>query len=199
MNPEILEQVQDYVRQRLSSGRLAHTIRVVGTVQTIAKRHNLDMDECSLAAWLHDAAKEEPRAAFEGLLRNRQILLDAETISQPKLWHAFHAGYLGRVIFGIESDEVYDAVCYHPTGAPGLGKVGLALFVADYSEPGRSMRDTGDILSMAEKNLYEASFRVAEEKIRYLVGKGREVHSRAMAFHSWVLKQLNGAEKPEWH
>ena len=74
-----------------------------------------------------------------GLVRRRLIILDPETYEQPSLWHGYHAAHIGQRAFGIESPALLDAVRFHTTGTPGLSREGLALFVADYSEPGRPM------------------------------------------------------------
>jgi predicted HD superfamily hydrolase involved in NAD metabolism len=181
------ETIMRYARKKLSGKRLEHVARVVEAIDDIAGANGIPSLDCRIAGWLHDSAKEEKRETFLGLVESGKIELDEETFQIPSLWHGFHAAYLGSSEFGIESEEILDAVRYHPTGAPGLGKIGLALFVADYSEPGRGIEGAGQIREQAKSDLLDAALRVVEEKIGYIENtKGKKPHSRSLAFRDWL-------------
>ena len=184
------ERIMQYTRGKISPKRLAHVERVVATIDEIARYNDLSVTDCRVIGWLHDCAKDEPRTAFLDLLRRGLLSIDAETYEQPSLWHGFHAAYIGQRAFGIESPALLDAVRYHPTGSPNLSPEGLALFVADYSEPGRPMTWTPEIREQAKRDLSGAALRVCREKIRFVESKGRKPHSRSLAF----LECLEGVD-----
>lgn len=183
---ELEERIMNYSKDRLSAKRFAHVERVVATLEEICPPAEVSLPDCRLAGWLHDCAKEESKEMFLDLLAHGSIDLDEETRNQPNLWHGFHAAFIGNQVFGIESEDILDAVRFHPTGAPNLSPVGMALFVADYSEPGRPMSWTREIREQAKADLFGAALRVCREKIRYLLGRGREPHSRSFAFAEWL-------------
>jgi predicted HD superfamily hydrolase involved in NAD metabolism len=178
--------IMEYAQDRLSKRRFEHVARVVETLDSFAEAHRLDRQECRAIGWLHDAAKEEPGQDFLDLVHSGRIEIDRETLDQPNLWHGFHAAYLGREKFGIDKQALLDAVRYHPTGSVGLEPEGLALFVADYSEPGRPMEWTEEIRDQAKENLPRAAHRVVCEKIDFIRKKGRTPHSRSLAFQVWL-------------
>ncbi len=171
-----------YTRGKLSPKRFGHAERVVAVIEEIARYNDLSLEDCRVIGWLHDCAKEENKSVFLGLLRRGLLSLDTETYEQPSLWHGFHAAYIGQRAFGIESPSLLDAVRYHTTGTPGLSREGLALFVADYSEPGRPMTWAPEIREQAKTDLSGAALRVCREKIRFVLAKGRKPHSRGIAF-----------------
>lgn len=171
-----------YTREKLSPKRFGHVERVVAVVDELARYNDLPLEDCHLIAWLHDCAKEEGKSSFLNLLRRRLIILDPETYDQPSLWHGFHAAHIAQRAFGIESPALLDAIRYHTTGTPGLSREGLALFVADYSEPGRPMTWAPEIREQAKTDLAGAALRVCREKIRFVQAKGRKPHSRGVAF-----------------
>ena len=185
---ELEEEIMRYTRQKLSGKRFGHVERVVRLVDDIARANDLSGAECRVAGWLHDATKEERRETVLELVETGAIELDEETFETPSLWHGFHAAFLGKRDFGIESEEILDAVRYHPTGAPGLGNVGLALFVADFTEPGRDIGGIDRIREQAKSDLPGAALRVVREKIEFIENKkGKTPHSRSLAFRDWLL------------
>lgn len=187
MPPELEERVMDYTKKKLSAKRFKHVERVVATIEEIAAARQLPVADCRMIGWLHDCAKEEPRNVFLSLVHRGLIYVDRETMEQPSLWHGFHAAHIGRKVFGIDNQALLEAVSYHPTGAPGLSAEGLALFVADYAEPGRPMAWTREIREQACQNLVAAAKRVCQEKIYYVLKKGKKLHSRSIDF----LKSLS--------
>jgi predicted HD superfamily hydrolase involved in NAD metabolism len=183
---ELEEKIMNYTRIRLSAKRFGHVERVVAAIESLAGDHGLPASDCRLVGWLHDCAKEDPKSAFLDLVASGKVELDPETMALPNLWHGYHAAWIGKEEFGIESTDLLDAVRYHPTGSPELSSVGLALFVADYCEPGRPMPWTREILAQARTDLLAAATRVCREKIRYLHTKGRPPHTRSVAFLDWL-------------
>jgi predicted HD superfamily hydrolase involved in NAD metabolism len=180
------ERVMEYTRAKLSLKRFRHVERVVATIAVIAQQNDLSVKDCCLIGWLHDCAKEEPPTRFQELLRRRLVSIDQETLEQPGLWHGYHAAYIGDRAFGIHSKDLLDAVRYHPTGLPNLSPEGLALFVADYAEPGRPMKWTAEIRKQARTDLLAAALRVCREKVDYVVAKGRKPHSRSLDFLEYL-------------
>ena len=163
--------------------------RVVSTVDEIAAANGLYRQDCRNVGWLHDLAKEEPVSAFQDLLDQGEIRLDPETLEQPNLWHGFHAAYWGSTRFGISDADLLEAIRYHPTGSPEFSPTGLALIVADYCEPGRPLENTAGICEQAKTDLFGAALRVAREKVKFVLEKGKEPHSRSLAFVDWLEKQ----------
>lgn len=183
---DLEETVSTYVSQAVSKRRWQHIQGVVDTISLIAQAHRLSEQHCRLAAWLHDAAKEQPREAFQELVKGNQIMIDPESFANPKLWHGYHAAWLASKQFGILDEDILEAVRYHPTGTPGWGVVGLALFVADFAEPTRDISEAEGVRSVVRENLVLAAFQVAQKKLDYIKTKGKQPHSRGVAFLHWL-------------
>ncbi len=62
--------------------------------------------------------------------------------------------------------------------------LGQALFVADYSEPGRRDKGLKAIRKLAEKDLDAAFEHVVREKLAWVVSRGLPAHPRALAAHN---------------
>ena len=111
--------------------RRAHIARVTALLEHWARRLGCDPDEAAMlrdvGLW-HDALRDAP----EALLRE----LTGDAVSPPEILHGPAAAVM------LERDgeprrEVLDAVRWHTLGSPAWGRVGRALYMADFLEPGR--------------------------------------------------------------
>ena len=167
------------VRSRLSPERFAHVMRVAELAESIALANDFDEGEMRatlLAAVLHDVAREED---VESLMRLAPPENDMER-SHPMAVH----GRAGRVIasaWGVNDERVLDAIEGHVFGVRPGDRVGMAVYVADVSEPGRGVND--DIRQLAMTHLERAYRRAVQTKVRYLRSRGKDVHPRTLAVH----------------
>lgn len=162
----------DRVKERVSPERFEHIIRVAILSETIAQANRFSEGEVravSLAAILHDVARDLPA---EALFR----LAPPETELERQHPLAVH-GRAGRRIvegWGVTDERVLEAVEGHVFGVSHDNRVGMALYIADVSEPGRGVN--GDIRALAMHNLFWAYQRAVDSKVRYLRAKGKAVH-----------------------
>lgn len=188
MTEDVLpDTAEDYARERLSEKRHAHTLRVAETAERLARLHGLDPDRARLAGLLHDSARE---IGVEELLRvaergNLQMG-DFET-EKPILLHGPVAARLAERDLGVRDEAVLDAVRQHTTGAPGMGPIALALFVADKIEPGRGDDpELERIRDLARTDLRRAARESLRSAISYNEGKGRPTHPKSRETLEWL-------------
>ncbi|MBV9879861.1 MAG: hypothetical protein JO180_05155 [Gemmatirosa sp.] len=116
---------------QVSDKRRAHIGRVTALLARWAEAMACDPDEATamrdVGAW-HDALRDAP----EALLRE----LSGDAASPVELLHGpAVATLLARQ--GEQRAEVLDAVRWHTIGSAAWGRVGRALYMADFLEPGR--------------------------------------------------------------
>ncbi len=171
-------------RQRVAAlvcpGRFAHIERVASLARAIAQANRLDVRRAYLAGILHDIARDLPDGE---LLR----LAPPESSIDERHPLAVH-GRAGRALleaWGMYDEIVLEAVEDHTTGPRGGNPVAVAVYVADVSEPGRAVND--DIRLLAMRDL-EAAYRCAlSSKVRYLSGRGIEIHPRTLAAYEELV------------
>ncbi|MFO8149341.1 MAG: bis(5'-nucleosyl)-tetraphosphatase (symmetrical) YqeK [Trueperaceae bacterium] len=167
------------VRARLSAERFGHVMRVAELAESIALANGFDDGDLRatlLAAVLHDVAREED---VETLLRLAPPENDMER-SHPMAVH----GRAGRAIasaWGVNDERVLGAIEGHVFGVRPGDRVGMAVYVADVSEPGRGVND--DIRELAMAHLERAYRRAVQTKVRYLRSRGKDVHPRTLQVH----------------
>lgn len=169
----------DRVRALLSPERFAHVMRVAEVAEAIALANRFDVWEMRatlLAAVLHDIARELDADALQRLAPPEN---DLER-EQPLALH----GRAGRVLaasWGVTDERVLEAIEGHVFGVPLGHRVGMALYIADVSEPGRGVNH--DIRQQAMHHLERAYRRAVTTKVRYLQSRGKDVHPRTLAVH----------------
>lgn len=163
--------------RRLTEHRQGHIRRVADVMAKLAKIHGLDPDSAYWAGYGHDLAREMSRSALLLEASRWNLNVGPEEREEPVLLHGPIAAEWLKA-FGVGSDEVYEAIRFHTTGGPGLGRLGKALFVADAIEPGRSFEKRIFLEKMAYQDLDKAYYAVIEETLTYLESRGITPHPR---------------------
>ncbi|GAB5603685.1 bis(5'-nucleosyl)-tetraphosphatase (symmetrical) YqeK [Thermus sp. FJN-A] len=170
---ELLEKVRALVRPE----RLEHILRVAHLAREIAERNGLDGERAYLAGLLHDAARDLP----EGELRRLAPPENEVEEAHPLSLHGRAARRLAEA-WGVGDGEILEAVEGHVYGVDPKNGIGMALYVADVSEPGRGVN--GEIRELALRGGLLEAYRLAvANKVNYLAAKGVPIHPRTLAVY----------------
>lgn len=137
-NISIADQIERLLPSMVKPKRFRHIQCVVQTAVDLAGRFNLDVERVRLAALAHDMDRD---VAGDELLRfcdARGVSLTDYERSNPKMIHGPVSAYRLLEDFGLNDQEVINAVRYHTLGEGDLGAIGLTLFAADFLEPNRT-------------------------------------------------------------
>lgn len=114
-------------------GRREHMTRVAELMEGWARE--LRLDEHHIARWratamLHDTLRDADPTTLRPLVTGEQGDLTGELLHGPAA-----AERLRRE--GVDDEELLMAIAWHTLGHPQLHRLGRALYLADYLEPGR--------------------------------------------------------------
>ncbi|WP_206830919.1 bis(5'-nucleosyl)-tetraphosphatase (symmetrical) YqeK [Alicyclobacillus fructus] len=168
----IIHDLRQRLAQSLTPTRYRHVLGVVQTAVQLAERFGAPVLDAELAAWLHDLAREWPDERLLAYARDRHLDVPAEWLEAPILLHGPVAADVARVEYGVEDAAVLDAVYYHTTGKPRMGKLEMVLFVADAVEPSRDYPGVDRIRALAETDLTAAALASLESTLRYALDRG---------------------------
>lgn len=160
------------IRDQLSLARYQHTIRVAVLADSIANRNDfseLEIQQTALAAILHDAARELQADELFALAMPENEL----ERSHPLTVHGRASRKLAE-LWGVADEQVLEAISGHVLGVQPGNRVGMAVYVADVSEPGRVCND--EIRELAMNDLHEAYIQAIRSKVEYLNSRGKPVH-----------------------
>jgi predicted HD superfamily hydrolase involved in NAD metabolism len=100
--------------------------------------------------------------------------------------HGPVAAELARRELGVDDDSVLEAIRAHTMGAPGMGPVALAVYVADKIEPGRDYPSVARLRDLAEEDLREAAAEALRRAIAHNEERGRETHPASRKTLRWL-------------
>lgn len=170
------------VRALVTPERWRHVERVARLADTIGRANRFSDDQLratALAAVLHDAARDLPA---ERLFELAPPSCDTE-LRHPLTVH----GRAGRALasaWGVNDQRVLNAIEGHVFGVAPSDQVGMAVYVADVSEPGRGVND--EVRELAMTNLPRAYRHALRTKVAYLRSRGKPVHPRTLEVHDQI-------------
>lgn len=187
-----LKEAKKLAKHALSEKRFEHTLNVKKQAVHLAKRYGVDEEKAALAALLHDAAKERPRQELLQILRDNAIIAqNAETRPAP-VWHGVCAAILARTEWGVEDEEVIDAIACHTTGRPGMTRLDKVLFLADMTSAERSYPEVGMLRELAEQDLDEAMLEALRQNIGWVAESGKQVDPLSRAAYDDLRQTFRG-------
>lgn len=168
---------------RVSEKRLAHIARVTALLDEWAAA--LGLPEAEATAW-HDAGRlhDALRDAAEAELR---ALAGPVTGYELNMLHGPAAA--ARLVADGESRvELLDAIRFHTVGCERWGRLGRALYMADYLEPGRKFsRADRAYLAAQVSHDFEATFRqVLRARLEWSLREGMRLFPEAVALWNSV-------------
>jgi nicotinate-nucleotide adenylyltransferase len=131
------EEMKDLLETRLSPPRFAHSLGAAEVCRALAEKFGLDPGRAYFMGLVHDLARELPEEAILELVSRYDLPIDELEKKKPVLLHGKIGARLLRDRYGVDDEDVLDAVEHHTLGRPGWTGYGKILYIADYREPTR--------------------------------------------------------------
>jgi 2-amino-4-hydroxy-6-hydroxymethyldihydropteridine diphosphokinase len=159
--------------RRRHMGRVAELMDGWATELGLPKRQR---KRWRAAAWLHDCLKEESPGELRKVLRGQMRLLPDGVLHGPA------ASVLLRRE-GVVDEPLLQAVSYHTLGHPEFETIGMALYAADFLEPGRRSRKKwrAGLRERVPDELLDVVHEIAGARIQHLMKRGRPIRPETMA------------------
>lgn len=174
------------LRARLPDETVRHSVSVAEMMVSVADAAGIGRDQAVTAGLLHDCCRAMSGAVLLEAAERYGLPISEVQHAKPLLLHGPVAAEEARNIFGVEDEAVYDAIYWHSTGRPGYGKVGLALYFADFAESGRRHAEAEEARAiLAARGFSEALLFVSDRKLAY-VSTQPLVDPATEDFHAWL-------------
>ena len=162
----------------------------------LAEHHRQNVEKAAQSGLMHDLAKYFKPAKLLEMARAEGLEVDAVMELHPHLLHADVSAIVARDTFGVQDEEVLQAIANHTLGRPGMSALSCIVFLADSIEPGRG--DTPELAAlrqMSYQNLDRAVWRTCDYSLKFLLETHCLIHPRTIATRNWFLNWAKSTQR----
>ncbi|MCD5001006.1 bis(5'-nucleosyl)-tetraphosphatase (symmetrical) YqeK [Enterococcus saccharolyticus] len=177
------------VQMQMSEKRFRHVLGVEEAAIALAGKYGASIEKASIAALVHDYAKERPDEEFQQTIRKEGF--DLELLHWGnEIWHGLVGANLVQRELGIDDEEILQAMRVHTTGAAEMSLLDKIIYVADYIEPGRNFPGVEQARELAIVDLDAAVAYETKHTLAYLVEKEVPIYPKTLeTYNKWVAKK----------
>lgn len=191
---ELRDQILKRLENTLKPKRLTHTLGVETTAVALARLYHIPDSDASIAALLHDVAKNMDIQDLEEIVLNSPYgeLLSPVT-KYPQLLHGFAGAELVQNEYPEVSEDIVNAVRFHTTGRPHMSTLEKIIFAADYIEPGRKPFPGLETAREATfKDLDQGVLIILEQTLNYLKSLNQISHPLTLETYMYMQETVTG-------
>lgn len=184
---EIIKKLKDTQKKR----RFEHTLGVADEAVRLADKFGVDKEKARLTALLHDCAKnldEKSGEDFVLLCEKYGVIPDAYAMKERALIHAFLGAAVAKAEYGVEDKEILKAIYFHTTARANMSPLEKLIYIADMTEPGRTIPQSEEIRALVEKDVDEALIYAIGCSIKHVIKKGTLVHPDSIHALNYLIE-----------
>lgn len=171
-----VKKLTEYAKKHEKQSRFEHSLRVADLCVILCRRYGLDEQKGYIAGIGHDICKDIPKEKMLELAKQ-----DGEPITEFELGalsvlHGRAAAVKMKKKFGIDDEEILEAVANHVSCKKGICGIGKVLFLADKIEPNRPQSTEEYRANLMKLSLDEMLHKVLVENYEYIKRKGYVVY-----------------------
>lgn len=171
-----LKELRKAMREVQTSKRFEHTKGVEYTAAALAMRYGASVEDALAAGLLHDCAKCLTDKELFSVCEKHGIVISTVEKKNPSLLHSKVGAFLAQHKYGIQNQDIINAIRNHTTGRKGMSLLEKIVFVADYMEPGRNQApNLTEIRRLAFEDLDKALVKILEDTLSYLENHDGEI------------------------
>lgn len=180
------EELLRNIAEQMSEKRFRHVLGVEEAALELAHRYGCDPIKASLAALLHDYAKEQPDQVFLDLIDRYQLDPALKTWDN-NIWHGLVGRYLIAERVGVTDEEILTAIARHTVGVADMTLLDKVLYVADYIEAGRDFPGVETARLLAQQDLDRAVAYETASTLAFLAKKGLPIYPQTLdTYNSYI-------------
>lgn len=158
-------------------------VSVAETMVSFHKKARIDIVQAVTAGLLHDVCKAVPKDDLREMAVEQGI---TEYLDVPNLLHGpVGAAYCRREL-NIMDGDVLDAIRFHTTGRSDWNAVGCALYIADFSEPGRPHPEAAIAREMMDEQGFSQTLHYVVNTKTEHVRNTHTLDPNSEAFSAWI-------------
>lgn len=195
MNTE-LRRYEQIIKPLMSSKRFKHSCNVAEMCLTLAGKFGADEEKAYTAGILHDCQKEAEKTAMLFEAENSGFYIDPVERACPKLWHGIAGAYYVKNNFGIDDQEILNAIRFHTVGKADMTVVEKIVFLADMISAERDYANVEKYRAAVLEDLDNGMFQTLRWSIMKTVGSGNNVPLTTLDAYNFYSRFKKGSLLP---
>ncbi|WP_276838271.1 bis(5'-nucleosyl)-tetraphosphatase (symmetrical) YqeK [Anaerovibrio lipolyticus] len=185
------DEMKDKLQSRLKTTRFIHSVGVAESAVYLAERFGVDVEKARIAGLLHDCARQYPNEQLISEADKRHISYGEVEKSMPLLLHGYIGAELIREEYGVEDEEIAQAIYRHTVGGAAMTDLDKIIYFADMIEPARDypavehLRELSKTVSLDEMVLAGLS-----QSIEFVLNKNHLIHPDTVIARNEILLKL---------
>lgn len=178
------------LRAALSDFRFEHVLRVEAKALELAEHLGIkDLEQVSVAALVHDYAKERSAEDFKAVIAAKH--LDADLVNWGNaIWHGVVGAEMIHDELHVTDEDILNAVRRHTTGDVFMTTLDKLVYMADYIEDGRDFPGVTEVRNVTFNNLDEGVAWQTAHTLNYLMAKQALIYPKTiLTYNAWVAQK----------
>lgn len=189
-----VKHITEDLSKRLSPKRWRHVQGVVEAAESLAHQYAPDLvRKASLAALMHDCVKEMRLPEMQSFVSMGEV--DEAVYHFGALLHGPAGANYAKTQYGVDDEEVLEAIRVHTTGKVGMSTLDKIVFLADYIEPNRDFPGVEKLRALAKVDLNQAVLAGYDGTIRHLLDDGLEIYELTMSGRNDMIRTIRKERK----
>ena len=183
---------KEILKNRLTEKRYTHSLNVADSAKKLARLYGYDEEIAYTAGLIHDCCKDTPAGLQLSYMLENGVELSEYERGVAKLYHSICGSVFVKKEFGIDNQDIINAVRYHTTGRKNMSLLEKIIFIADFISDERDYNGVDIMREKAVKSLDEAIVEGLSFTIKDLIDQGRIIHPDTLdAYNDAMMKILN--------
>ena len=167
----------------LTEKRAQHTLRVAFMAAENCRRLKIPEKKAVIAAALHDAAKylKLSDKELKGFVLPEGV--------PENVVHQYAGAYLAEHEFGVDDEDILNAIRYHTSGRAGMSALEKLIFLCDMLEEGRDYEGVEELRKLFRRDIDECLERALFEQLAYLKQSGKDIYPLTQEAYDYIAAE----------
>ncbi len=182
-----ISEIEQSIKNMTKESRFNHSKGVQKTAGELAKHYGVDVKKAELAGLMHDCVKNLPPEEMLKLCDELGCELDFVTKMEHKLIHAPLGAYYAKNVFGVEDEEIFNAIYWHTTAKANMTLFEKIIYIADVIEPNRNYDIIDEMRRLAYEDIDVAMLKILNYTINKQLNAGKMLHSETINARNYLI------------
>ncbi len=187
---ELTEVITAFVKEHVKKTRFEHCLRVADVCVQLCDKFGLDCKKGYFIGVAHDMCKDFSTDKMLELAKKDGMPIYEMELQRPALLHGRAAAVMLKEEYGVDDEQLIEAVANHVSACPKMCDYTKILYIADKIEPGRDHVTKEYRKQLMELSLDEMIYKVIFDNYTYVKGRGFTIYPTTEIVISELTKKL---------